>query len=247
MTTCRTGVLSMLLAAAVGASQPASAQQESPTATIAGIVSDPNGAPAEHLLLTLIGRDADLTLNVRTDSEGRYRVSQLAAGHYLLRTPVTDLLSPSMVELASGENTIDAHLDVDDTAVLIRVCRECKPAEYRLPGAITGEFTNRRDEMSAAIVTRAEPAEGWDAFNERPFPYPPAMKTSKLEGSVEIEGTITTDGSSSNLKVTSSTDSRLADAALALAQPLQWRPARVRAKPVDVTLRITVEFSIYGD
>ena len=241
--------LAILVVAAIGGtgSQPAFARQEPQTASLGGIVYDPNGKPAENLLLTLIGRESDISLNVRSDGTGRFHVAAIAPGPYLLRTPVTDLLSPALLELKNGENTIEAHMDLDDTAVLIRVCRECKAAEYRLPDAIKHEFTDQRDEMSAAILRRAEPEEGWDAFNERPFPYPPEMKTSKLEGTVEIEGTIAIDGASSSLEVVSSTDPRLTEVAMQLTQQLRWHPARLRAAPVQVPLRVTVEFSIYGD
>jgi TonB family protein len=138
-------------------------------------------------------------------------------------------------------------MELDDTAVLIRVCRECKPAEYRLPDAIKHEFTTQRDEMSAAILRRAEPVDGWDDFNERPFRYPAAMKNSKLEGSVEIRGVIGIDGSTINLEVSSSTDARLTDAAVEYARQLRWLPARLRSTPVQVPLHVTVEFSIYGE
>jgi len=237
----------LVVAASRSGSQPAFARQEPQTASLAGIVYDPNGKPAENLLLTLIGRESAISLNVRSDAAGRFQAAAIAPGPYLLRTPVTDLLSPALLELKSGQNVVEAHMELDDTAVLIRVCRECKTADYRLPAAITHEFTDQRDELSAAILRRAEPEEGWDAFNQRPFPYPPSMKTSKLEGSVEIEGTIATDGASNNLEVVSSTDDRLTEAAMQLARPLRWHPARLRSLPVPVPLRVTVEFSLYLD
>jgi hypothetical protein len=227
---------------------PAAAQQPAgEPAALVGTVFDPAGKPAEDLLLTLTGRESDVSLRVRTDADGKYRFPPVSPGQYLLRTPATDLITPSSVELARGENVVDARLAVDDTAVLIRVCRECKPADYRLPDRIKGDFTNQRDEQSAAIVARAEPEEGWDAFNERPFSYPPGMKNSKLEGVVEIEGTIATDGSAINLNIVDAPDPRLREIALSLARDQRWRPARIRATPVEVPLRVTVEFSIYGD
>ena len=243
------GVLGMLTAFAIAAwsSPAAAAAQQAQIANLTGTVYDPNGQPAENLLLMLVGRDSDVSVNVRSDGDGRFRVTSIPPGRYLLRTPVTDLLSPALVEMTTGENSVEAHMELDDTAVLIRVCRECKPAEYRLPDAITHEFTDQHDELSAAILRRAEPEEGWDALNQRPYPYPPAMKNSKLEGSVEIRGMIAIDGGSSDLEVVSSTDRRLTDSAMQLAQQLRWHPARLRSTAVRVPLRVTVEFSIYGD
>ena len=58
---------------------------------------------------------------------------------------------------------------------------------------------------------------------------------------------IAIDGGSSDLEVVSSTDRRLTDSAMQLAQQLRWHPARLRSTAVRVPLRVTVEFSIYGD
>ena len=103
------------------------------------------------------------------------------------------------------------------------------------------------DAGSHAIVSAAQPAEGWDAFNQRPLAYPPALRILKSEGTVDIEGTITAAGISSDLRVASSDDAALNDAALSLVQSQRWQPARVRTTPVSVPLHATVEFIVNGN
>jgi carboxypeptidase family protein len=93
MTDWRLMMIVMAVVSGVSSSRPTAAQ-EPQAASLIGIVYDPNGRPAENLLLTLIGRDSDLSLNVRSDADGRFQVTPIAPGRYLLRTPVTDLLSP---------------------------------------------------------------------------------------------------------------------------------------------------------
>jgi outer membrane biosynthesis protein TonB len=61
-----------------------------------------------------------------------------------------------------------------------------------------------------------------------------------------VEGVITTEGSTANLRVASAPDARLAAAAVATVASQQWRPAYVRTTAVEVPLHITVEFTIDG-
>ena len=85
------GVLGMLTAFAIAAwsSPAAAAAQQAQIANLTGTVYDPNGQPAENLLLMLVGRDSDVSVNVRSDGDGRFRVTSIPPGRYLLRTPVT--------------------------------------------------------------------------------------------------------------------------------------------------------------
>jgi TonB family protein len=248
----RTIVIIALLLASVGGPRVAGAQGSpaatSPgTASLSGTLYDPLGQPADHVTLTLGVVDGVDPRTLRTDANGRYRFEGIQPARLWLTTPATDFVTPAVIEVKLGENALDVHLGVDETAATWRVCANCKAADWTLPGSIRGSFTSTRDEASVAIVSPAEPEEGWDAFNERPLPYSAAMKASKLEGTVTIDGKIMTDGTSASLQVRSSTDPRLTDAALALVQQQRWRPARVRTTPVDVPLHATVEFSIYGD
>jgi hypothetical protein len=216
-------------------------------ATLSGTLSDPLGAPAENTAITIVGLESDVAVDVRTDAAGRFRFPPVAPGRYLLKAPTSDSISPSMVTLAPGEhNSLVARLTLEEVALLIRVCRECKPADYRLPELVKRESGSQRD-AETAIVQPAEPEEGWVAFNERPLPYPASIRSTRIEGTVAIDGTVASDGTSAGLHVVSSTNARLTDLALPLVQGQRWKAARVRSAAVDVPLHVTVEFSLYGD
>lgn len=215
-------------------------------ATLTVTLYDPFGMPAEHMLLVLSSQEGKSSFTtIRTDANGRWRFTGITPGRYLLTTPITDSILPFMVQVNAGEQMVDARLGLDPVAANIRVCRDCKDAWFKLPASIENGFT--RDEQSAAIIASAEPAEGWTAFNERPRRYPAEMRRSTLEGTVVVDGVIAADGRSANLRVTSSPDPMLANAALTYVQQQRWTPAHVRSTPVEVPLNVTVEFSLDGN
>jgi TonB family protein len=166
---------------------------------------------------------------------------------YGLITPASDVIAPGVAELAANAQTdLDLHLSIEPTAFDLRVCRDCKVGDYKLVELIRTEAIQARDEQSAAILAAAEPEEGWNAFNEQLLSYSPPLKGTRLQGAVVIDGTITPDGVVANLEVSSSPEIRLTEAALDLLRAQRWRPARVRAMPVESPLHATVEFTIRG-
>jgi TonB family protein len=183
-------------------------------------------------------------MQTRTDERGAFRFTGVAPGTYRLTTPVTDFIAPDVVEVSASNAPLEARLAMDETAVNIRVCRDCRDSWFKLPALAIGV---PGDGPSASALARAEPAEGWDAFNQRPLSYPAGLKTLKVEGTVALEGVIRPDGTTGDLQVASSPSAQLTAAAVALVQSQRWRPARVRTTPVQVPLHATVEFTLNGN
>ena len=235
---------------AISTAVPAAGQRtggSAPAAILTGTLQDPLGQAAENTTITLVGVDADVAVDTHTDDTGRFAFVPVAPGAYLLKAPTSDAISPSTVMLGPGERlTLDARLTLEEVSVVIRVCRDCKPDDYKLNEIIKRESGPQRD-ADTAIVQPAEPDEGWIAFNERPVPYPPAIKATRLQGTVMIDGTVAPDGSSAGLTVVSSPNTQLTELALPLVQAQRWKAARVRATAVEVPLHVSVEFSLYGD
>jgi TonB family protein len=244
-------VIAVVIAFLSSLSAPITAQRPSGTtpelSTLSGTLSDPFGAAAENTAITLVGLDSFFAVDVRTDTAGRFQFPPIAPGRYVMRAPTSDAIAPSVVTLVPGARvSLDARLVVEEVAVVFRICRECEPADYKLPDLVKRESGSQRD-ASTAIVHPAEPEEGWIAFNERPLPYPAAIRTTRLEGTVMIDGTVTPEGTTATLRVVSSTNPRLTELALPLVQAQRWKAARVRSTPVEAPLHVTVEFSLYGD
>src|SRR5687768_5032464 len=240
--------VALLVSANVDAARVAQEALSRPgVGAVVGTLSDPFGKPAEGTLIA-ITQGRSLTRQTRTDSVGRFRFTDIPPGRYDLSTAPGAFLTPAAVDVARGvEVALELRLSVEPTVVNLQVCRDCAAAVFRRPELSVADAMRPRDRQSAAVLAPAEPEEGWNAFYERPIAYAPALlKEPGLEGEVILEGAITPEGATANLRVVSSPSIRLSEAALNIVQPLQWRPARVRTTPVASTLRATIEFSLRG-
>ena len=86
---------------------------------------------------------------------------------------------------------------------------------------------------------------GWEFYWSRLPEYPRALRDAGLEGTVVVEGRIGTNGVASDLKVTSDVHPALASAAVKAVQAERWEPGRVRGVPIEVPLRMTIDYVIH--
>lgn len=132
-------------------------------ATFQGKVADPAGAFVRNATLRLLGRDGSTVRATRTDSEGAFRIDDVAAGDYLLvvesagfpaqSQPLTfaadDVLEQTVVlQLGSLRTAVDvtaanAPLQLDEIA--------------KAGDTISTEELNNRDEFSVADAVRLVP------------------------------------------------------------------------------------------
>jgi TonB family protein len=214
-----------------------------PTAIVSGTLSDPAGGAAERTLLTISGRNGNRPFfrQARTDDTGRFQFDDIPPGDYILTTPTTDFIEPHTIVVNAGTMNVDVHMRPDETAVDVRVCRDCRGAAR--PPAAPKDATPAETEIYAP----AEPEEGWDVFNATVLPYPSSLQGTRVEGTVTLDGRINPDGSTGGLRVVSSSNPQLAQAALDLVTPRRWRAARVRGAAVETALHVTVEFMLKDD
>lgn len=217
---------------------------QSDVSRVSGTVVDPLGNPAQQLFVTLAGGAPDREQSTRTDDRGQFSFSNVPAGDYWLVTPATDVLRNNEVAVSAGsELRLDVQLQQDETVIELAICRDCRSdaAVPRRRGA-----QQPRDELSAAVMSAAEPKEGWEQFNQRTFAYPAELKTAGVRGTVVIQGTVDAEGATRDIVVVSSSDERLTSPALRTVSPLRWTPAMIHSKPVDSPLRVTMEYSLRG-
>jgi outer membrane receptor for monomeric catechols len=92
---------------------PAFAQQDS--ASLTGVVADPNGATVTAAQVTAINSITGRKLRTQTDSEGRYEFTGVAPGIYRVETTATGFTGAAKevrVE-ATGSVTVDFQLRIE--------------------------------------------------------------------------------------------------------------------------------------
>ncbi len=79
-------------------------------------------------------------------------------------------------------------------------------------------------------------------LNEVRVPYPADARTRGIQGNVVFEILISSDGKVRDLRVVSSPDPSLTNAAESAVRAFKFRPARMGDKPVAIRLRYTYRF-----
>src|SRR5690242_18703500 len=76
-------------------------------ATISGVVKDPAGAPFRGAFVHAQNVQTKITVNVLSDSQGRYRIQNLPPGEYQIRVTATGYKADPRtgVKLAAGESS----------------------------------------------------------------------------------------------------------------------------------------------
>src|SRR3984893_10560720 len=76
-------------------------------AAISGVVKDPSGAPFRGAFVHAQNAQSKITVNVLSDSQGRYRIQNLPPGEYQIRVTATGYKSDPRtgVKLAAGDSS----------------------------------------------------------------------------------------------------------------------------------------------
>lgn len=79
-----------------------------PTPSITGTLYDPAGHPADNTLLSVVAMSGDrrFAQQMRTDDHGGFRFDDVPSGAVAFRTPSTDIIDPSIAEIAVGNATV---------------------------------------------------------------------------------------------------------------------------------------------
>ncbi|HEX5483035.1 MAG TPA: energy transducer TonB, partial [Terriglobia bacterium] len=76
--------------------------------------------------------------------------------------------------------------------------------------------------------------------------YPEAARSKGVQGTVLLDAVISTSGTPLSLKVLSSPDQELSDAALKAVKQWRYQPTLLNGKPVEVITTISVLFRLEG-
>src|SRR5688572_6568534 len=241
-------VVAIAIASTVGAQQWVQAQspgrRPAQPATLTLSVFDPSGARAANVQIVFeqgAFQQGVLFGDGRTDDVGSYTV-RLPAGTYVF-TGTTDFFPPTTVTLAPGETARrEIHMAVTPVTSSFAVCIDCPDSEaYGLPASIAEEWKRDRDAAATELIQEAEPVGGWEAFRP-PVPVSLRELDPAVHGTVVIEGRIQPDGRSAGLRIVEAAHAALGAAAVAALESQQWAPARVRGVPLEVPLRLTLEY-----
>jgi TonB family protein len=147
-----------------------------------------------------------------------------------------------------GDVTVTTSLDSDlDQSAIAAV----KQWRFK-PGTKDGKPVPVQVSVELAFTLRDSPPhrmgdEGVSApvlVKEMKPDYPAAAKRQGVEGTVELEGVVQTDGSINDIRVTKSVDARLDQAAVTALGQWRFRPGQKDGAPVRVLILVELSFKV---
>jgi Carboxypeptidase regulatory-like domain/TonB dependent receptor len=200
----------MLLTTVIGLSLSAGIFAQVPTATVNGIVRDPNGAVITESHAFAVNLATQAERETSSNSDGLYALPDLPAGTYDIRIQASGfaVLEFKRVVLEAGRvTTLDAHLAVASSSTTVNVTGEVNSVELTQSmiqgqidsGAIQTIPLNGRNFLELAYLIPGN----------RPAPNFDPTKTNTLEvssaGAFGRGGNITVDGGDNNDEVVGGT------------------------------------------
>ncbi len=207
-------------------------------ATVSGVVTDESGAILVDVTLSLTNIQSKAKYEVRGNQTGFYEFGALPAADYelevrrvgfeVVRDPLTVGVGESLqknVTLRVGQVqetiTILAGKPRQPSSAPASSPRAPRPCPNPVVGGCIGPPLKLRDV---------------------PPVYPPVLENSGIEGEVEIEATIGTDGRVTNMRVISSPHSDFERSALDAVGAWEFTPTTLNGRTIDTRMKVRVGF-----
>jgi len=193
-------------------------------ATITGSVIGSAGEPISDAKVSIYNPDSGARQEVTTTSDGTFSVAGAGAGQYILRVEKTGFNSVFRVFDVKADSNINRQITMLTPGMPAPVndgeTSEGKP--LRVKGTVA----------QANLVTKVQPH------------YPPDAKLARVQGTVELEITITKDGVPSELRVVSSPSDDLSESAIEAVRQWRYRPTLLNGSPVEIASTVVVNYTL---
>jgi TonB family protein len=196
-------------------------------ATVSGSVTSPAGDAIPDAKVLVYNPDTGAKQEVTTSVDGKFSVAGTAAGQYILRVAKPGFNSSFRVFDLKADSTVKRQITMaapgaqqvpDNTSDPDR--SESKP--IRVGGTVA----------QSNLVTKVQPL------------YPAAAKEAGVQGTVELEITVTKDGVPAELRVLSSPSDDLSESALEAVRQWRYRPTLLNGSPVEIVSTVVVNYTL---
>ena len=196
-------------------------------ATITGSVNGITGEAISEAKVIVLNPDTGAKQEASTSSDGTFSISGAGAGQYILRVE------------KPGFNSVFRVFDVKADSNINRQITMVPPGTQPAPDTIDDPATPEAKPLrvkgtvaQANLVTKVQPR------------YPAEAKASRLQGTVELEITITKDGVPSELRVVSSPGDELSESAVEAVRQWRYRPTLLNGSPVEIASTVIVNYTL---
>ena len=200
-------------------------------ATISGSVFDPTGASIPGAKVSLYNANTGAKQEIESGSDGKFASQEIPAGQYILRVEKPGF-GPLLREYAvKADSKIERGLQLNTATVQ-------QNAQAQERGDSAGA-----DEEAPTVRIGGRVAEANLISKKQPV-YPTAAKAARVQGTVELEATISKEGVPTELRVLSSPSDDLTQASLEAVGQWRYRPTLLNGNPVQIVTDVIVNFTL---
>jgi TonB family protein len=204
-------------------------------AGISGVVEDPSGGRVPNARVTARNLDTGGIDETTADSTGEYRFPNLASGRYEIQISSRGfaLLKLSTTLVSGAAARADGHLAIGNVTESLKVhASRTVPAPAPQTAAAPRRIPVGGNVQSMRLVRQVRPE------------YPPELRAAGVEGTVVLQAVISKEGAPLELRVLSTTDARLNQAALDAVTKWRYTPTLLNGMPVETLTTISIEFQL---
>jgi TonB family protein len=196
-------------------------------ATISGTVHDPTGAPVSEAKVLVYNPDTGARQEATTDPNGRFDLADDPAGQYIVSVE-----KPGFASIFR-EFDLKAGSQVDRQFTMTNEGTQAGSEEI-----INDEQGERKPIRVGGMV-----AENNLRVKVQPV-YPASAKADHIQGTVDLEATISKDGVPLEIRVLHSPSDDLSEASLEAVRQWRYRPTLLNGQPVEIVTDVIVNYTL---
>ena len=196
-------------------------------ATISGSIFDPSGAAIADAKILIYNPDTGAKQETVSSQDGKFTLEDAPSGECILR-----------VEKA-GYNSLLREFNLKPDSKIDRgLTLTIGPARQGVDSGATAQ-----PDAPKRVRVGGEVAENNLTKKVQPV-YPTAAKAAHVQGTVELEATISREGVPLELRVVSSPNEDLSEASLEAVRQWRYRPTLLNGNPVDIVTAVIINFTL---
>ncbi|HEX4227467.1 MAG TPA: M56 family metallopeptidase [Bryobacteraceae bacterium] len=203
-------------------------------ATIAGSLFDPGGAAIPNATAVIINPDTSARQETSTTTDGTFSFESVPAGQYILRIDKpgfatlyrefnvqadSDVKRGLVLPLAPAQNQMNQQVDAGARAA---TSQPANPKDIRISPKVA----------EANLIQKVQPV------------YPTSAKQAHIQGQVDLQLVISTEGVPVDISVVSSPSDDLTQSALDAVGQWRYRPTLLNGAPIEVVTDVMINYTL---
>jgi len=207
--------------------------------SVSGVVDDPSGARAPEAIVSLRNQDTGEENTIITDEAGEFSLQGLPTSHYEIEVRKLGFSAyQEKIDLGAEKRPVVLKIVLEPA----RTMQSMEVTAKALPGAPIGSEVAgpKRIRVGGSI-------EATKLVESPKAEYPQSARARGIQGLVLLVGVISIEGNILSLRVLSSPDPALSEAAMEAVKRWRYVPTLLNGEPIEVVTTIAVKFHLDHD